>query len=234
MTKSIIYYTHNRLDKDIMEKCQKQLLKTGLPIISVSLEPLKFGENIVIPGQSSIITMYNQIFTGLSQAQADTVFFCEHDVLYHESHFDFTPPKPDVYYYNVNVWRWRYLKNWFITYDHLVSLSGLCGNRDLLLEHYRRRLDLVATKGWEDGHNPGWARKMGHEPGKPVSRGGVWDEPFEEYVSAYPNLDIRHGSNMTPEKMTLESFRRKPTGWREGTFDDAITGWERSELWESP
>ena len=235
MDKSIIYYTHNRLDKDIMEKCQKQLLKTGLPIISVSLHPINFGKNVVmVQKEPSIITMYQQIVAGLNHCQTETAFFCEHDVLYHESHFDFTPQNPEVYYYNVNVWRWRYPENFFITYNHLVSLSGLCGNRNHILRHYRHRLDLAKTKGWEDGRNPGWARKIGHEPGKEVSRGGILDEPFEEYRASHPNLDLRHGGNLTPEKMTLESFRRKPTGWREGTFDNSITGWKRSELWEYP
>jgi len=230
--KSMIYYTTNRLDERIMTTVQQQLLRVGLPIICVSLEPIEgFGKNIVMTNKRpSIMNMYSQIVAGLRHAETDFVFLCEHDVLYHPSHFELVPSESDVYYYNTNVWRWRWPEDHFITYDHLVSLSGLCVNREFLLRHYRHRLDLIQVKGWTDGRNPRWARRMGHEPGKSKKRGGIADEPSVEWRSEHPNLDIRHKDCLTPTKMTLESFRTKPTGWREGTFSD-LTGWERDELW---
>ncbi|MBU2051242.1 MAG: glycosyltransferase, partial [Gammaproteobacteria bacterium] len=47
-TKGIVYYTDNRLDPEIMAACQRQISKSGLPIVSVSLKPIDFGENIVL------------------------------------------------------------------------------------------------------------------------------------------------------------------------------------------
>ena len=48
MTKSIIYYTDNNIDDEILLRVQSQLVKSGLPIVSVSLRPINFGENIVL------------------------------------------------------------------------------------------------------------------------------------------------------------------------------------------
>jgi len=229
---NIIYYTHNRLDKRIMRMCQEQLRLANLPIVTVCLEPMDFGDEIIIISgvKPSIQTMYRQILSGLEHSQAEYVFLCEHDVLYHPSHFECEPDRPDTYYFNTNVWRWAWHKDWFITYDNMASLSGLCANRTLLLYHYRHRMEQIRKHKLPDGRNPGWARRWGHEPGKPVRKGGILDEKAETWGSEYPNLDIRHGGCMTPQKMTLDSFRRLPTGWREATIEQ-IPGWTKEQLW---
>jgi hypothetical protein len=228
--RGIVYYTDNRLRPEINGLVQRQLLKSGLPVVSISLKPLTFGDNIVVNRKPSVISMYTQILVGLTYSRAEYIWLCEHDVLYHPSHFAFLPEEDDVYYFNVNVWRWRWPQDWFITYDHLASVSGLCGQREFLLNHYARRLELIRERGWADGRNPQWARRLGHEPGKSRKRGGQWEERSAEWRSAHPNLDLRHGNNMTPEKMTQDSFVHRPTGWREGGFD-LIDGWSKEELW---
>ncbi len=109
--KSIIYYTDNRLEEPMFSVVQKQILKAGLPIVSVSLKPIGFGQNIVLDLKPGITTLNKQILTGLQASTADYVFFCEHDVLYHPSHFDFTPSNDTISYYNTNVWSWDYPKD---------------------------------------------------------------------------------------------------------------------------
>ena len=229
----IVYYTSNKLDSIIFEAVQQQLLRSNLPIVSVSLKPIRFGRNIIVEETPSILTMYKQILIGAESSSSDVIFLCEHDVLYHPSHFDFKPSRMDTYYYNVNVWRWAYLQDWFITYDTIASLSGLCAPRDMVINYYKTKLQYAEEHNLENGRNPGWARKLGHEPGKSRRRGGLLDEKMDTWKSKYPNIDIRHGRNLTPQKMTLDSFRRQPAGWREGTFKD-ITGWERERVWIGP
>lgn len=216
--KSIIYYTDNRLDEEILLKVQASILKSGLPIVSCSLKPIDFGKNIVVDLQPSPTTMVKQILTALEACGGEYIFFCEHDVLYHLSHFDFTPPLKETFYYNTNVWRWDYRGNKIITYDHLRSLSGLCVSRKKALEHYQKRLATIIKNGFDKlpGKNPAWARKMGYEPGKKTG------ELIDEWKSEYPNIDIRHNKTLTPIKMTLESFVHKPTGWKESTIDQII------------
>ena len=47
-------------------------------------------------------------------------------------------------------------------------------------------------------------------------------EKVGEWKSKYSNIDIRHRKTLTPIKMTLKSFRHKPTGWKESTIDKII------------
>lgn len=228
MTKGIIYYTDNRLTEPIFSEVQKQILKAGLPIVSVSLKPLGFGGNIALNLSPGFLTMLKQITTALAAAKTDYVFFSEHDVLYPLSHFDFTPPLDNIFYYNAHVWRWKYPDNLAITYDRLISLSGLCVNREFALNHYQRRLQKIKEMNWEGDsrHEPDWARKWGYEPGtKKTKRGGFSNDDFATWTSKDAIIDIRHGKTFSPPKVTIDSFKHKPINWRQTTLDK-IPGWQ--------
>ncbi len=231
MTKGIIYYTHNTLGEPVFSIVQKQLLNIGLPIVNVSLKPIDFGQNIVLDLQPGVITMFRQILTALEASTSDIIFFCEHDVLYHPSHFDFEPPRNDVFYYNVNVWRWMFPEDFAVTYGGTKSVSGLCANRQFLINHYRLRLKIIEKKRFDNGRNPRWARIMGYEPGKEKRRGGISDDISETWRSQYPNVDIRHKGAITKTKRSLNDFKRPPNPetWKETTLDK-IEGWNLKEL----
>lgn len=227
MTKGIIYYTDNRLPEPIFSEVQRLISRSNLPIVSVSQHPIYFGQNIVLPLEPGIVTMIKQITAALAASAADYVFFCEHDVLYPLSHFQFTPPRDDIYYYNAHVWRWKYPENVAIAYDRLICLSGLCVNRKLALAHYQARLKKIASLGLkQDSHEPQWARLWGYEPGtKKTIRGGFSDDDFETWKSAEAIIDIRHNKTFSPPKVTLAGFKHLPTGWRETTLK-TIPGWQ--------
>jgi hypothetical protein len=219
-TKGIIYYSPADSKRKLFRVVRDQIERSGLPITSCTLRPLNFGNNIVINEPRGATAMFKQILTALENAKEKYVFFCEHDVLYSPTHFEFTPPRDDTFYYNTNVWRWNTITNKVTTYDHLVSVSGLCVNRELAIEFYRHRINLIYEKGYDKvptHGNPGWARDMGYEPGK--IKADNLPAKIEEWKSTLPNLDIRHTRNLTPSKTSLESFRRKPTNWRESTVD---------------
>jgi hypothetical protein len=227
MTKSIIYYTDNRLKEPIFSACQKQILSAGLPIVSVSLKPIKFGENIVIKGEPGYPTMVRQIITALEESKLDFVFFCEHDVLYHKSHFDFLPARNDTYYYNTNNWRWDYPHDRIIKYDNLTSLSQLCAAKVLALKHYRARFEKMQRVGLEQfsKKDPHLARVWGYEPGRKKRRKGAFmEEKSETWNSEFPNIDIRHHETFSLPKVALKDFHNKPTGWVETTIDK-ISDW---------
>jgi hypothetical protein len=234
MTKGIIYYTDNRLGEPIFSTVQKQMLKANLPITSVSLKPINFGDNTVIKLSPSYLTMIKQIRLALYISKHTYVFFCEHDVLYPPSHFDFVPPRDDIYYYNANVWRWKYPANLAITYDRLISLSGLCVNRRFALAHYKSRLKKIEELSLDKqkGKEPLWARRWGYEPGtKKTKRGGFSNDDFETWSSEHPIIDIRHGRTFSPPKVTLDSFKHAPNNWRQTTLDK-IPGWNLKELFK--
>ena len=231
-SKGIIYYTNNNIDRTIASAVMDFIFEANLPIWSASLQPIRFGDNVVFEGKSGYPMMVRQIISCLERANTDVVFFCEHDVLYHSSHFSFTPEKDDTFYYNLNSWRWDYPQDRLIHYDNLISLSQLCVNRKLALEHYLKRLDAISKLPPDtfESKEPKQVRIWGYEPGrKTVTSGGFSEEKSEIWSSKYPNIDIRHDKTFSPRKTTLESFKHSPTGWEEKKLND-IPGWNIREI----
>jgi hypothetical protein len=228
----VIYYTDNRPDPLILRTCQDQIRKCfNGKIVSVSLRPIDFGKNIVLGGRvRSYPTMMLSILTALEALDTENVFFTEHDVLYHPSHFEFIPPRPDVYYYNCNNWRWKYPEDLVITYDYLTSLSQLCCNRLLAIEHFKKRIQVAKEQNLDEhrAREPRWARRWGYEPGtKPIRRGGFTDEVSEKRWSRFPNIDIRHAKTFTKSKTCLADFKHKPfDSWKEAKVYE-LPGWSR-------
>lgn len=220
MSIGVIYYTSNRLKPEIKAGCWKQIERSGLPITV----------NDKVIGEAGATSMFRQILDCLERAKETYVFFCEHDILYHPSHFEFLPPRDDTFYYNVNVWRWDYYCDKVITYDHHVSVSGLCVNRELAREFYKQRISIILSKAYDKlptFGNPVWARSMGYEPGK-LNKEGEYAKK-DEWSSEFPNIDIRHTRTMTAPKLDYNNFVRKPVNWQESTIDK-LPGWNKPWL----
>lgn len=216
----IIYYTCNTLEEPLATSVRNNLnnCRNGYELGCVSRERTDFGDwNIVVDLPRSPATMHEQILAGLERSKADYVFLCEHDVLYHPSHFEFVPPRDNVYYYNTNVWRVRYEDGHAVRTDDCKQVSGLCCDRRFLLEHYRRRVERIRKEGF--------SRKNGYEPGTRHLPWGYDNNSCEVWQSPFPNLDIRHGKTLTASHWTIDSFRNKKysIGWQE--TDEAIDGW---------
>ena len=232
MTIGGIYYTDSRLDPEILGVCQKQLSKAfdESKIVNVSLnKPSEFGgRNIVFMGKRSYPTYLRQILTALEASTDDVIYFLEHDVLYHPSHFDFVPPKDDIYYYNTNNYRWRYPTNIAVTYDTLSSLSGMCCNRETAVNHYKLRIQVMEDQKLDEirGHEPRWARLFGYEPGTKLKRrGGISDEEHICRRSKFPNVDIRHGRTFSRPKTFRNEFNQLPPTFEEVDIKD-IEDWD--------
>lgn len=230
ISKGILYFTDNQLDAGIMKACQEQLKKSinGHRLVSVSLKPMDFGDNIVLPLERGYITMFKQILAGLQELDSDIVFFCEHDVLYHPSHFDFVPTDRNKIYYNGNVWKIRLEDGHSLHYSGCGQTSGLCAFRDILIEHYKKRIENT-EKAWEQyGGNTHAFRKFiraqGFEPGTHRRAERVDDLGFEFWNSPLPNVDIRHSQNLTSNRWSIDQFRHKPEEWIEA---EKIPGWGR-------
>jgi hypothetical protein len=216
-----LYYTDNQLDPTITRICQEQLNTCGIRIISVSLQPIDFGDrNIVLPLKRSYLTMFKQIKAGLEVCDADIIFFCEHDILYHPSHFQFTPPSDRVYYYNANVWKVDYSTGHGLFCDNLQQTSGLCAYQELLLNHYKQRVERVEQEGGYDYH-------IGFEPGTHHLPRGVDNYPAQSWMAEHPNIDIRHSNNLTPSRWRKDQFRNQKytKGWIEKEFGKERNTW---------
>lgn len=221
-TRGCIYYTDNQLDEKIMKVCQKQLLKAtkGMPMVSCSLKPMDFGTNIVLPLERGYITMTKQILTALETLNTDIVYFCEHDVLYHPSHFDFVPPDRNTWYYDENYWFLRMPDGFAISYD-CSPLSGLVVYRDIAIKHFKERLALMEKDQFKEYS----MYKIGFEPMTHNRINWTNKYPFKTFESSSPSIDISHGANVTQKRWSIDQFRRKPKFWVEGNID-TITGWD--------
>jgi len=225
-TKGIIYYTDCQLDEKIAKPVRDQILKIskekGLPIVSATLKKMDFGvKNIHFPSlKRGYLAMSKQIMAALEHSTADIIFFTEHDVLYHPSHFDFTPPDKDTFYYNQNVWFLRTSDGHALHYD-VNQLSGLCGYREALYTHFKERYERIEKEGF--------SRKMGFEP---MTHNRVqWQNVYKlgTWKSKYPNIDIRHPGNVTGQRWKKKEFRNKKLliNWK--VSNDKIFGWGKTK-----
>ena len=188
-SKGIVYYTDNVPHKKFLKIIRERLkLSAGdIPIIWVSQRPIEEKDNIVMRVRRSHESRTRQILEGLKQIEADIVFFAEHDVIYHPSHFEFTPDKNDKFYYNLNRWWLREADGAAVYAGKSVSLSQLVANRKLLLEWYNRRVIYYELEIKTD---------CGNEPGKHKSSLFL-ENGMTTFVSEFPNVDIRHKYNYT-------------------------------------
>ena len=211
-TKGIIFYTDNQLNLHIAHRVQRQLRSIGLPIVSASLKPMpKMGKNIVINRERGYETMFIQILTALENSEADIIFFCEHDVLYNKDYFEFTPPDKNTWYYNQN---WvKVFNDGLVLQWQADQVSQICVYRDIAIDFYRKRLETFRAGKFD--------RKF-----EPMSGNGS-----KTWYSKYPNIDIRHSSNLTYSKKSLADFRDKTTakGFKQLTLKD-IQGWGEMTL----
>lgn len=220
MKKGLVYYTDNRPDPFILDVVRKQIKKcVDWPIVSVTLKPTDFGKNIVLNLERGYLTMFKQILTGIQNSDADILYFVEHDVLYNPSHFIFEPPKCDVFYYNENRWM-VHAKTGHALFYHAMSTSHLCAYKELLLEHYTKRVERVEKEGF--------TYKLGFEPGNHPYPRGVDYYTRETWFSEFPNIDLRHDKNLTASRWTKDGFRNKSNLWA-WTESDSVPYWGRTE-----
>jgi hypothetical protein len=225
-TRGVVYYSDNRVDASIDWAVREHIEASGMPIVAVTLHPIQWpsAKNIVLDAERGYLTMFRQILAGLEALDTDDVFFCEHDVLYHRSHFQFTPPNDSTYFYNLNVFKVDAATGRAVTYE-TKQTSGLCADRQLLIAHYRERIRRVEAEGF--------STRMGFEPGSHGRKERVDNVPSDVWRSPFPNVDIRHDRNLTPSRWSPEQFRdqRNCQGWTEA---DAIPGWgeTKGRFWD--
>lgn len=237
MSKSIIFYTDNETPAKIAWEVQFRLKTIAkerqMPIVCASLKQRSgFGDiNIYFPSlKRGKLTLFTQILSALEHSTADTIFFCEADILYHPTHFDFTPSTKEAYYYNTSNWVIWINETVATHVDINIPLSMLCGDRELLIEHYRRKIARVMErrKAMEAANQPirnqGVSLQMSGEPGGEGRNEKVDNIPILTWVSEWPNLDLRHGHNLTKGKRYPSDYHNKrwAIGWKEAT---EVPGW---------
>lgn len=176
--RTIVYYTDSRLEKNLDEAVRKQIKKCadGLPIISVSQKPIDFGTNICVGIKPRCyLNLYQQLLIGLNEVDDDSiVYLCEHDVFYHPSYFDFIPVLKNKIYFNLNRYYSNRNENFFVPAIGQRALSQCVSYKKPLLLHVEEQVQSRL---------------------KNIASPCIG--PFVNFVSKFPNIDIRHGGNFS-------------------------------------
>lgn len=139
---TIIFYTANRTPVRFMEAVCAQLLKAadGLPIISVSQQPMSLGHNICIGdiGQHTW-NIYHQLLIGAKRAETDYIATAEDDILYSPTHYHSRLPSDNKFLYDLNRWSVYTWKRPEFDYRERPVLSQLLCERDLLISALEER-----------------------------------------------------------------------------------------------
>jgi hypothetical protein len=187
---TIIFYTANKLPELFAKKVQGQLMSAigDIPLISVSFEPMDFGQNICVGdiGRHHL-NIYRQALKGVTEAKTKFIALAEDDVLYHPTHFK-RRPTPGKFAYNMNVWSIYTWENpQVFSYKNRRNLSGLICERKLFIEAMEERF----ARWPDDSRTPirNWA-----EPGKSVYEKnlGVKQRLSEEFYSEEANVAFSH------------------------------------------
>ena len=225
MDKTVIYLTDNVLDDNIATLCRNNIIKSigGLPLISVSHKPIDFGINICVGVMDrNSLTINKQMMLALKEVKTKYIAIAEHDCLYTQEHFLFTPPDDNVSWYNENVWLMQIYSNGHPEYNGMFSIfrgrkanSQLICSTQLMIESTQDRIDMMGDTAWLAKHPDGRIGEAGHMDynhamklsiGKSVSH---IREKLKDYIAKYkganfntklPNIDIRHEHNFTKNR----------------------------------
>lgn len=170
---TIIMLTANKVPKGWAQFHKEKLLEAAgfAPIITVSMEPLDWGINVLQEASYGISNIYVQLLKGAKLANTDYIGVAEDDVLYPREHFEYRPPD-NTFAYNMN----RF--NLFTWGKPIYSWKNRMGNftliapRKLLIEALEERFQKY-PRGTPDGitgelGRPNVEKKLGVTPRKAI------------------------------------------------------------------
>ena len=139
---TIIFLTANRVPKKWAEFQKEKLLEAvgSSSVITMSMEPLDWGTNILQNGSYGASNIYFQLLRGAKVATTDYIGVAEDDMLYPKEHFEYRPPS-DTFAYNMNrfsLFTWG--KPTYFWKDR-VSNSTLIASRQLTIEALEERFN---------------------------------------------------------------------------------------------
>lgn len=182
-----IFYTANNVPQVFGNKLREVLLKSlnGIPLISVSQEPMDFGTNICIGkiGRSHI-NIYRQALMGAKEAKTKYIALTEDDILYGPEHFTYRPNN-GIFAYNMSVWSIYTWNDKVFSYKDRRNLHALVCERDLFIEAMEERFKKHPID--EKINLSVWA-----EPGKYESQLGVTVRNTELFYTDIPNIAFSH------------------------------------------
>lgn len=246
MDKTIIYITDNFLDENITQLCRKNIQESigNYRLISISQEPIDFGENICVGKLSrSSLSINIQMMEGLKRVNTEFIAIAEHDCLYTKEHFAFVPKDRNTFYYNENVWMLQcysdtnpQLNGLFSWFRERKANSQLIVGTDIMIKATQDRIDMMGDPAWLAKYPLGRIGEAGAMKQIHVDKLAVGKsvahikQRLYTYIKEYegvnwrnklPNVDIRHKDNITKNRRGLKRTYTLPH-W--GTMKDVLNG----------
>jgi hypothetical protein len=178
----IIYYTSNRENENFEKKIRENILKAGLPIISVSQKPIDFGTNICVGDVGvSGFNALRQIMIACDRADSEYVICAEADCLYPPDYFTFKPDGKDIYR-NTNTYLMGYNRDYYWKKNEGGLWSQIV-KRKFYIERLRRLFEDEAM--WD-----------ATQKNFPKEKGMTLFENFTYYETANPCISFKTGKGM--------------------------------------
>lgn len=190
---TICYYSANHAPQEFMNKTLEQLRVSadGIPIISVTHQPVDLGTNIVVELERSHFNIYRQALIGAQVATTPWIAMAEDDVLYSPEHFKYRPRKaPFAYnlgYWGIYTWQDPPIYN----YKGRRNLDSLICDRKKFIEAMEERFAKYPN---DEANKDLWA-----EPGKYERQLGVTPQETEAFYSQPPNIKFSHQTELSFE-----------------------------------
>jgi hypothetical protein len=219
---TIIFYTCNVVADEFAERIRRHLVQESAPgirVISVSFEPMNFGDNIVVqqrPQGPSEYNVYWQILQGAANADTEYVACCEDDSLYVPAHFQFRPPK-NMIAFNLNRWSMVGNNGNPIFYYRDRTVMGQCiAPRRLLVDTLSARYNKYPE--YQENLMKYWG-----EPTRAETKLGLTPVPRLEFKTTEPTIVVKHRKSLSGVRA------RKPTD----IIVEEMAPWGRaSDLWQ--
>lgn len=179
---TILYYTSNKEDPAFEARVRENILKNsgGLPIVSVSHEPIEFGHNICVGNVGvSGFNMFRQVQIGLEIIKTTFVISAEADCLYPPDYFTFRPPTIDTCYRTSNLYVMPDKRSYFFYKQEGATHAQIVGTK-----FYAETLKNLFTNA------PEWSVEEKNFPKERTRKADVFDE-ITHWESQNPVFQIK-------------------------------------------
>src|SRR3989338_3960004 len=214
---TIILPTLNLVPKEWQAFHKKTLLEAidGAPIITISKNPMDWGNNVLEDGPPTVENLYWKILRGAKLAKTPFIAIAEDDALYTREHFLFRPSM-DVFAYNMHRWAIFTWGQPFYFLKQSIANTFLIAPRELTIEALTERFTKYPL-GSPPKFIPG---ELGRE--KNERSVGLTPRKHVEFITVDPQVQFYHEFGFDP----LEKSRRKKP-WPIRAYD--IPRWGRAE-----
>lgn len=217
MSIGLVYYSHNQLPDRLRDVClaglnhvahQRDAERVMVVAEHIHTPEADNWHQIELDRVDNVardITL--RVLAGCSSLSADYVALVEHDVLYPSDYLSAAPweqIEQGGFWYDCNTYR----INAYGYFPHGGKLMSCCvARRDLLIQHFKKRLR----------HLAGGGRFVWQEPGMDI----ITKEDIHDYRGRSPVLDVRWGGNAT-------GMREAPA------YFHVLDGWiNHADLWRN-